>query len=51
MRVHDFVIPATATRGGKAIPYCVYDLQRDEGWVSVGIDRDTASFAVQTIRR
>ena len=51
VRVHDFVIPATGTRGGKAIPYGVYDLQRDEGWVSVGIDHDTASFAVQTIRR
>jgi hypothetical protein len=51
VRVHDFVIPATATAGGKAIPYGVYDLQRDEGWVSVGIDHDTASFAVQAIRR
>jgi hypothetical protein len=51
VRVHDFVIPASATRGGKAIPYGVYDLQRDEGWVSVGIDHDTASFAVHTIRR
>jgi hypothetical protein len=51
VRVHDFVIPATAMRGGKAIPYGVYDLQRDEGWVSVGIDHDTASFAVHTIRR
>ncbi len=51
LRVHDFVIPATATQGGKAIPYSVYDLQRDEGWVSVGIDHDTASFAVQAIRR
>jgi len=51
VRVHDFVIPATATQGGKAIPYGVYDLQRDEGWVSVGIDHDAASFAVQAIRR
>src|SRR5438105_3359698 len=51
VHVHDFVIPATATRGGKAIPYGVYDLQRDEGWVSVGIDHDTASFAVHTLRR
>jgi hypothetical protein len=51
VRVHDFVIPATATGGGKAIPYGVYDLQRDEGWVSVGIDHDTATFAVHTIRR
>jgi hypothetical protein len=39
------------TGGGKAIPYGVYDLQRDEGWVSVGLDHDTASFAVNAIRR
>ena len=51
VRVHDFVIPATATTGGKAIPYGVYDLHRNEGWVSVGIDHDTASFAVNAIRR
>ena len=51
VRVHDFVIPATATTGGKAIPYGVYDLHRNEGWVSVGIDHDTASFAVRSIRR
>jgi hypothetical protein len=50
-RVHDFLVPPTATGGGKAIPYGVYDLQRDEGWVSVGIDHDTASFAVEAIRR
>jgi len=47
VRVHDFLIPAQ----GKAIPYGGYDLSRDEGWVSVGIDHDTASFAVQAIRR
>ncbi len=51
VRVHDFVIPATATTGGKAIPYGVYDLHRNEGWVSVGIDHDTASFAVRSIQR
>jgi hypothetical protein len=51
VRVHDFIVPRTATGGGKAIPYGVYDLQRNEGWVSVGIDHDTASFAVQAIRR
>jgi hypothetical protein len=45
------VIPATPTTGGKAIPYGVYDLHRNEGWVSVGIDHDTATFAVQSIRR
>ena len=47
VRVHDFVIPEQ----GKAIPYGVYDLHRNAGWVSVGIDHDTASFAVNTIRR
>jgi transposase len=36
---------------GKAIPYGVYDLTCDQGWVSVGIDHDTARFAVETIRR
>jgi hypothetical protein len=46
VKVHDFVVPAQ----GKAIPYGVYDLSRDEGWVSVGIDHDTASFAVNAIR-
>ncbi len=48
-RVHDFLIKTPA--GGKAIPYGVYDLPRNEGWVSVGIDHDTATFAVQSIRR
>jgi transposase len=47
VRVHDFLIPAQ----GKAIPYGVYDLHRNEGWVSVGIDHDTGSFAVNAIRR
>jgi len=47
VRVHDFVVPEQ----GKAIPYGVYDLQRNEGWVSVGIDHDTAAFAVNAIRR
>jgi hypothetical protein len=36
---------------GKAIPYGVYDLARNAGWVSVGMDHDTAAFAVNTIRR
>jgi len=35
----------------KAAPYGVYDLGRNEGWVSVGVDHDTAEFAVETIRR
>ena len=47
VRVHDFLIPDQ----GKAIPYGIYDLARNEGWVSVGIDHDTADFAVHTIRR
>ena len=45
--VHDFVIPEL----GRAIPYGVYDLGSNSGWVSVGIDHDTASFAVESIRR
>jgi transposase len=45
--VHDFVIPEL----GRAIPYGVYDLASNSGWVSVGIDHDTASFAVESIRR
>jgi len=47
VRAHDFVIPAK----GKSIPYGIYDLHRNEGWVSLGIDHDTASFAVNAIRR
>ena len=47
VKVHDFLDPAQ----GKAIPYGVYDLARNAGWVSVGVDHDTATFAVATIRR
>jgi hypothetical protein len=47
VRVHDFVDRDL----GKAIPYGVYDLATNQGWVSVGIDHDTAAFAVQTVRR
>jgi hypothetical protein len=36
---------------GKAIPYAAFDLERDEAWVSVGVDHDTAEFAVESIRR
>jgi hypothetical protein len=46
VRVHDFLDPAK----GKAIPYGVYDVARNTGWVSVGVDHDTAAFAVNTIR-
>ena len=47
VRVHDFVIPEL----GRVAPYGVYDLAQNTGWVSVGVDHDTASFAVETIRR
>jgi hypothetical protein len=47
VRVHDFIDPKL----GKAIPYGVYDLASNEGWVSVGITHDTAQFAVASIRR
>jgi hypothetical protein len=46
VRVHDFIDP----KKGKAIPYGVYDLAMNRGWVAVGIDHDTAAFAVNTIR-
>ena len=36
---------------GKVTPYGVYDLAANEGWVSVGIDHDTAQFATETLRR
>lgn len=36
---------------GKAIPYGIYDLTQNQGWVNVGIDHDTAEFAVESIRR
>lgn len=47
VRVHDFKDPQL----GHAIPYGVYDLNYNAGWVSVGIDHDTAEFATETIRR
>jgi hypothetical protein len=46
-RTHDF--PGDSL--GKAVPYGVYDLTADAGWVSVGTDHDTAAFAVESIRR
>ena len=45
--VHDFMDKEL----GKAIPYGVYDLMENQGWVSVGIDHDTARFAAEAIRR
>jgi hypothetical protein len=47
VQVHDF--PSMAE--GRAIPYGVYDLTANQGWVSVGTDHDTAEFAVATISR
>jgi len=47
VRVYDFLIKSL----GKATPYGVYDLLQNRGWVSVGIDHDTAQFAVNSIRR
>jgi len=41
----------TAPHGEQAIPYGVYDLTRDAGWVNVGVDHDTATFAVASISR
>lgn len=47
VRVHDFLDKNL----GKVIPYGVYDMINNQGWVSVGIDHDTAQFAVNSIRR
>ncbi len=46
-RTHDFPDDSL----GKAVPYGVYDITGDTGWVSVGTDHDTAAFAVESIRR
>jgi hypothetical protein len=45
--VHDFIDPNL----GKAILYGVYDVGQDLGWVNVGVDHDTATFAAESIRR
>ncbi len=47
VRVHDFIDPEL----GRATPYGIYDIGRNTGWVSVGVDHDTAEFAVESIRR
>ena len=47
VRVHDFAIPEL----GEAVPYGVYDIAADTGWVDLGITHDTAAFAVESIRR
>lgn len=46
VRMHDFV----DLKLGKAIPYGIYDLTLNKGWVNVGVDHDTAEFAVESIR-
>jgi hypothetical protein len=46
VRVHDF----KDEKLGKAIPYGIYDLSANQGWVNVGLDHDTPQFAVQSIR-
>jgi hypothetical protein len=48
--VHDFADPELAEYA-KAIPYGVYDVFNNEGWVNVGDTADTAAFAVESIRR
>jgi len=47
VRVHDFEIRAL----GKVAPYGIYDLAQNSGWVNVGVDHDTATLAVESIRR
>jgi transposase len=47
VRVHDVLVPEV----GRAAPYGVYDVTQNAGWVSVGVDHDTAAFAAQSIRR
>jgi transposase len=47
VRLHDFALPEL----GRVSPYGIYDLAQNTGWVNVGIDHDTAAFAVASIRR
>lgn len=47
VNVHDFADPQL----GKAVPYGIYDLAGNTGWVNVGTDHDTTAFAVESIRR
>jgi transposase len=47
VKVHDFIDKEL----GKAIPYGIYDVTQNQGWVNVGRDHDTAAFAVESIRR
>ena len=50
VNVHDFA-DRSLGESAKAIPYGIYDLANDEGWVNVGDTADTAEFAVESIRR
>ncbi len=45
--MHDFVIPEL----GKVAPYGVYDIVANTGWINLGINHDTAAFALESIRR
>src|SRR3954468_10047667 len=47
VRVYDFIIPGL----GRVTPYGIFDLARNAGWVNVGTDHDTSTFAVESIRR
>ena len=47
VNIHDFIDPKLS----RAVPYGVYDITNNVGWVSVGTDHDTTSFAVHAIRR
>lgn len=47
VNVYDFLSMAQ----GRATPYGIYDIGRNDGWVNVGVDKDTAAFAVESIRR
>ena len=46
VNIHDFI-----TEQGKAIPYGIYDVERNVGWVNLGQDHETAAFAVESLRR
>ena len=47
VEIHDFIDPKLS----RAVPFGVYDIHNNTGWVSVGTDHDTASFAVNAVRR
>ena len=51
MQVEDHSFFFTGPEVEQAIPYGIYDLAADTGWVNVGVDHDTSAFAVASIRR